>query len=151
MSQATFLVSIKSTIDKIGHSLASSKGIEYVDLDDVTTTAALFRGESSAIVMEFNTLEPDPEDPIYSGSFNIGARTVQDPGNYDILKLVGDVENLFPKSARIMVYDSYEEQETGLQGILIPGDKLVVPQQYDMSSGFRMVEVKFKAQRLILP
>lgn len=149
MSQANFLVSLKSTIDKLANTLATTLGVQYVDLDDVTTTAALFRGEATAIVMEFGTLEADPSDPIYAGSFNIGARTVQDPGNYDILKLVGEVEQLFPRGQRILVYDSFEELETGLQGILVPGDITVIPQQYDMSSGFRLMTVTFKAQRLL--
>lgn len=149
MSQANFLVSLKSTIDKLANTLATTLGVQYVDLDDVTTTAALFRGEATAIVMEFGTLEADPSDPIYTGSFNIGARTVQDPGNYDILKLVGEVEQLFPRGQRILVYDSFEETETGIQGILVPGDITVIPQQYDMSSGFRLMTVTFKAQRLL--
>lgn len=149
MSQANFLVSLKSTIDKLANTLATTLSVQYVDLDDVTTTATLFRGEDTAIVMEFGTLEADPCDPIYAGSFNIGARTVQDPGNYDILKLVGAVEQLFPRGQRILVYDSFEEEETGLQGILVPGDITVIPQQYDMSSGFRLMTVTFKAQRLL--
>ncbi len=149
MSSATFPVSVKSAIDKLAHTLAISKGLPYVDLDDTTTTAELLRGEQSAIVMEFGTLEGDLIDPLYAGSFSIGARTVRDPGNYDILQLVGDAQDLFPQGKRILIYDSYLPAETGLQGVLIPGDAMVAPQQYDMSSGIRLVEVKFKAQRLI--
>lgn len=149
MSKATFLACVKSTIDKLAYSLAQSKGVEYVDLDDVTATSLLFRSESTAIIMEFNTLEGAPDDPIYAGSFHIGARTVQDPGNYDILKLVGDVEALFPKGQRILVYDSYEATETGLQGVIMPGDATVMSQQYDMSSGMRLISVEFRAQRFL--
>lgn len=149
MSQATFLVSVKSTIDKLANTLAVSLGLPYVDLDDTTTAATLFKSEDSAILVEFNTLEPDPIDPLYAGSFHIGARTVQDPGNYSILKLVGLVEELFPKGARILVYDSFEVAETGLQGVIVPGNVVVTSQQYDLSSGIRLLAVSFKAQRLL--
>lgn len=149
MSLATFAISLKSAIDKLGHTLAVSKGLTYVDLDDVTATAGLFASADSAIVAEFGTLEGDPKDPLYAGSFRIGARTVQDPGNYDILKLVGDVQALFPEGDRIEVNDSYEVAETGVQGVLIPGEAIVSPQQYDMSSGLRLIEITFKAQRFV--
>lgn len=149
MSTATFPACVKATIDKLANSLALAKGVRYVDLDDVTMTAELFRSEDTAIVMEYNTLEKDPDDPLYAGSFHIGARTVRDPGNYSILKLVGDVEDLFQKGMRIEVKDSYEELETGIQGVIFPGDTSIMSQQYDMVSGIRLIEVTFKAQRFL--
>ena len=149
MSQDTFLVSVKSTVDKLCKQLADSLNITFLDTDDTTQTNKVFSTNQSALLFEFGTLQPDPIDPIYVGHFNVGARTVTDPGNYEILKLVGLVSNIFPKGERILIRDSYLVTETGIIGVMVPGDVEVISQQYDVLSGIRMASVTFRAQRLV--
>lgn len=149
MSEETFLVATKSTIDKLCKTLANTLSIDYIDLDDTTETARLFGTDNNSLLFEFSTLQSDPKDPIYVGSFNVGARTVTDPANYEILKLVGHVKKLFPKGERILIADSYEAVETGTVGVMVPGDAEVITQTYDLLSGVRMVSVGFRAQRFV--
>jgi hypothetical protein len=149
MSQDTFLVCIKSAVDKLCNQMAVDLGIKFLDTDDTTQTSKIFNSSDNALLFEFGTLQPDPQDPIYVGHFNVGARTVTDPGNYEILKLVGLVSGIFPKGERILIHDSYLPVETGLIGVLVPGDVEVISQQYDILAGVRMVHVTFRAQRLL--
>lgn len=149
MSVSDFPISLKSTIDKIAFGLAVMNSVTYVDLADTVETAKLFKTEDTAIVMDFNTLEEDPNDPLYAGSFEIGVRTVNDPANYQLLRLLGLVKSMFPKGDRVMVYDSSEAVESGAKGVILLGDALTMPQHFDAASSMRLINVKFKAQRFL--
>ncbi|RLA43137.1 MAG: hypothetical protein DRR06_12870, partial [Gammaproteobacteria bacterium] len=91
MSEQNFPVALKSTVDKIGYDLAQaeSPAVEFVDLDNVVNTTALLKTDDTALIWSMGLLVPTPRDPLYSVSFHIGARTVNDPANYDIMLLVG--------------------------------------------------------------
>jgi hypothetical protein len=149
MSKTTFLPEVKSTIDKLAVSLATSENIACIDLDDSAAVNDLFATTNTAILVEYNTLDYAPADPLYSGTVHIGVRVVVDPSSYTILQLMGKVQDLFPKGERILVRGSYGLVETDVVGVITPGDTTVLSQQSDMGSGIRMLAVDFKAMRLL--
>lgn len=144
------MLAIKSTMDKKIKELADSLSVEYLDLDDTTRTVEVLGTKDSALILEYGTFCEDPRDPLYRGNVHIGARTADDPANYEILALVGKVSALFPQGERILLHDESEVSQGPLVGILTPGESEALPQTYDLLSGFRLVNVPFKAQRLLI-
>jgi len=148
MSQELFLLAIKSTIDKLAGELATTEGLSLIDLDNTVEMQELFSSEDNAVVWEYGTLAAEPRDPLYMLTFNIGARTVKDSANYNILSLTGKVQELFKVCSRIEVKDYSGLVESGVMGYIMPNHAAVTPQQYDKVSGIRMMTVTARAQRL---
>jgi len=113
MSQELFLLAIKSTIDKLAGELATTEGLSLIDLDNTVEMQELFSSEDNAVVWEYGTLAAEPRDPLYMLTFNIGARTVKDSANYNILSLTGKVQELFKVCSRIEVKDYSGLVESG--------------------------------------
>ena len=147
--QQDFLLSVKSTIDKVAYDLAQSLSIGCVDLDDSSKTAALFKSADTAVVLEFNTLTEMPRDPLYEGFLHIGIRTVGDPANYVNLDLMGKVQALFPINERVPVKDYSGAVAGSLEGSLYIMESNVLSQGYALLSGVRLLAVKFKATRIV--
>jgi hypothetical protein len=150
MAQDDFLLAVKSTIEKRVKSLADSLSLLYVDLDDTTQTEVVLGTNSPALVFEMGSLDTDPIDPLYSGSFHVGARVADDPSNYTLLGNTGKVAELFPIGARIEVFNESDVVQGPLIGVLLVGGQEVAAQTYDLLSGFRLVSIPFKAQRLLI-
>jgi hypothetical protein len=150
MSEETFLVALKSTLDKVGNdlALAQTPPVTFVDLLNVVNTQALFESEDDALVWEFMTLQESPRDPLYQAHFDIGARTVNDPANYDILTLVGQVKTVLPYGQRIEIRDYSGLTQGPVVGIINVISVAVMEQTYDKVSGIRMITVIAKATRL---
>jgi hypothetical protein len=149
-NKESFLLALKSTIDKIVHTKSVEVSVGCTDLDDNTQTPKLFSTSAPALVLEFGSLMEDPKDPLYSGNFHVGARTVDDPANYEILELVGVVSSLFVPGERIEIREEFDLTEGPLVGVLNPSEVDVLQQNYDLMSNMRLVNVSFKAQRIIV-
>ena len=150
MSRAQFLQALKSTLDKQGYDLAVAQApdILYVDLDDPIQSTELFKGESSAIVLGSLVLHEDPRDPLYSFSFQMGARTVTDASNYSILSLSGQVNVLFEKGKRVSVYQYATVGAVGaVVGFMFITDVSVDDQMFERMSGIRLLTIQGKAVR----
>lgn len=146
--QPNFLVSLKSTIDKMGFDLATSLGQAFVDLDDPVNTAELLASDADAIVWEFLSLDQAPIDPLYSIVFAMGARTVNDAANYNILDFAGQVGDLFPEQEEITILDyTGATVDTTDRGYMFITSVTVDPQQFDKMSGIRLVRIEGKAVR----
>lgn len=146
-----FLRAFKSTIDKLGMDLGNSlaPSIGLIDLDNTVKAQVMFDSPDDFLVWELLTFDDTPGDPLYSASFNIGARTVNDPYNYDILSLTGKVKAKFPLGAGIEIYDYSGAIASSKGGMLTPVNVAVMPQQYEKVSGIRMITVTVKAQRFM--
>lgn len=144
-----FLVAIKSTLDKLGNDLALAQPTptKFVDLDDSTAVEAVMSSTDNAIIWELSGFDDNPQDPLYSVVFNIGARTSNDAANYSILTLVGKVREVFPIGAKLEVRDYSDMVMSDVQGFLFITMINVNPQMYDRTSGIRMVTVSARAQR----
>ena len=149
MASETFLLAIKSTIDKLGNDLALSltPPALFVDLDDATATEAALASETNTIVWSLGEFQEDPRDPIYRLSFDIGPRTCNDPSNYTILALTGKVKALFVPGSAIAIKDYSGALATATQGTLFITDVSVNQQVYDKTSGVRLVSIYARAQR----
>ncbi len=151
MDKQQFTVALKSSIDKILVDIALAEGVEFVDLDDAVNTEALFKTQKDAIVWEFNVLQESPRDPLYAAAFNVGARTVEDSSNYDILKLSGALGEVFKEGNSIDIYDY--TPETGplgdKGGYFMVSEITMNPQLYDRMSGIRMITVSGRAVRTL--
>lgn len=151
MLEQDFLVALKSTIDKLGWDLAQAQApaLSFVDLDNTVKMQALFDSDEDALVWEMQTLADSPADPLYTAVFNIGARTVNDPANYDILSLAGKIKAVFKLGLKLDVYDYSGSVASPKGGFFVPTDVAVMPQQYERVSGVRMITIQAKAQRLL--
>lgn len=150
MSQESFPVALKSTIDKLGWdiALAETPAVKFVDLDNVVNTATLFESDDTALIWSMSVLVPTPQDPLYACSFNIGARTVNDPANYDIMLLVGKLGDVFQEGALIDVHDYTGTVAGPKMGVLTITKVTVLPQEYDKVSGIRMISLEARVQRI---
>lgn len=151
MLEQDFLMALKSTIDKLGVDLAAaqSPSLKFIDLDNTVKMQEMFDSEDDALVWEMQTLADTPADPLYTATFNIGARTVNDPANYDILSLAGKVKAIFKLGQKIDIYDYTGAVASAKGGTLIPTEVSVMVQQYERVSGIRMLTIVAKAQRLL--
>ena len=150
MSEDTFLLALKSTIDKAGYDLGQAEAtpLEFIDLDNVVNTEKLLETDNDALVWELIEFAAKPRDPLYGCHFNIGARTVNDPANYNILGLVGKLKVRFNVDSTIDIHD-YSGATAGPKvGVLRVWSAEVMTQQYDKVSGIRMVSLHARVQRL---
>lgn len=148
MSIAGFPLAVKSTLDKFAAGLAFGQSLNYIDLDDATATADAFKQDSSLVVLEYNQLMEDPRDPLYHGVVHIGARTVQDPANYLIMGLIGQIREAFEVSKRIEVRDYSLVTAGPVVGVLYITKMDILTQQFDLMSGVRLARIDFKATRM---
>ena len=115
-----FVLSFKSTIDKIGTDFASSQTtpLDFVDMDDTMAIQRVLKGKDTSIVWEFLTLDESPVEPLDRFSFRIGARTINDASNYGSVCLVGKLNNVFTKGSSIQLFDYTSTTPTVLQGVM---------------------------------
>lgn len=146
---ANFTVAFKSTIDKLGYDLGQSLSptLDLIDLDDLVVSAELFKTRKDALVWEFLTMDELPRDPMYSFTFRIGARTVKDIANYNILKMIDSVKAIFPTESNLDISD-YSGSVAGPKlGYMFITSVGVDPQMFDKDSGIRMILVSGRCVR----
>lgn len=145
---------LKSTIDKlISDKVAllqdSMPTLQWAEVDDMAQTDSVFKSDEPAIVWQFGTLVPWPKHPMYDFQFMVGAKTAQDPGNYALIALLGEVRDLFEQGMNHAVYD-FTMAETDAADpvshgyLLITGNEIEV-QRFDRQSGVRYATVSAKA------
>lgn len=142
-----FTTAFKSTIDKVGYDLATAEGVSFVDMDDISKSEALLSSSRNALVWEFLSIGPSPVDPLYSFAFRIGARTVSDSANYNILRLVDSIREVFPERTKHDIQDFSGASAGPVVGYMYTTGIVVDPQMYDKASGIRYALVTGKAVR----
>lgn len=150
MSEELFAVALKSTVDKIGYDLAQAEvpPIPFIDLDNVVNTAELLTSEQNAYVWNMAILAAVPKDPLYSCMFTVGARTINDPANYDIMKLVGKLKVAFNVGSSLDIKDYTGAVAGDKIGVLTVARVAVLPQEFDKVSGIRLISLEAKAVRI---
>ncbi|WP_422451843.1 hypothetical protein [Endozoicomonas sp. ALC066] len=152
MSQSTFYMEAKSTLDFLMYDLQSKMQTEFpllkaTDLDDVTEVADVLGGTSPALVWRFGELEASPSDPLYTLNFYVGAKTTQDAGNYKLSDLLGYVSSVFFKDSSHVIKNYSEEPVTDATGDMYIINSGVAPQQFDHQSGMRLIQVVARVWR----
>lgn len=149
-----FEMQLKSTLDKVvADKVASLKAtypkLSWAEVDDMAQTDAVFKSLDPAIIWSLGTVEPSPRPPLYSIEFMVGAKTAADPGNYLLIKLLGEIRSEFEAAATVFIYDytlpaggPVDTQQKGFISII---SNETAPQQFDKQSGIRYAVVAAKA------
>lgn len=144
-----FISYVKSTIDKAGVDIAAAVGdptLKFVDLDDSVAVQTALDSKDPAIVWEILELVEDPVDPLWRLHFGIGAKTTDDPGNYNLATLLDAVNAVMAKRNTLEVYDfSPGGDEVTKRGYIYITDIGVDPQLFDRTSGIRLISVSGRA------
>ena len=146
MSKALFTLALKSTIDKILADYAQLQGINVIDLDDPVLSSELFKSHADAVVWRLMTVTPEP-DPMYGVSFIVGARTVRDLSNYNLLSLVGGLSDTFDEGKSVPIYDYSGDTVSDRKGVMLVTQVIMDPQIEKDNSGVRFVQIDGKCIR----
>jgi len=152
MSEATFILEAKSTLDKMTKDLADTLSIDFVDADDTVNAATKLTGETSVLVWRFLNMDEDPQDPMYSLAFAVGVKTTSDPSNYELLGLVSQIKATFKRGTWVDILDYSTvsvPDPTAPEGSILFIDTGVDPQVMDRESGVRMLTISAKCLRAI--
>lgn len=149
MSQAKFPLYVKSTISAICQQLATELGAERIDLDDLVNVEVVLTGKGSCILHEMNGCQARP-DPMWEVSFNVGAKTSDDPGSYKLIEYYARVNELFAPRSVIDIYDYTvaEGEEVVKVGWMTVTGGAGGAQQLAERSGIRLVTVSMRGVRL---
>lgn len=146
--ETEFSIAFKSTIDKVGKDMATALGVvNFLDIEDTANSSRVIASDASAIVWRFHTLDENPRDPLYTGIFQIGAKTTTDPSNYTIMDLVSQVKAFFKQGTSIDIYN-YSGAVVGAKlGYMFIVQSAVEGQEFDKESGYRFVSIVVQAAR----
>lgn len=152
----SFYNKVKSTIDKIGTGVAAQlRGlhqgmtIEAVNLDATTGVEEILSSSNPAVVWQLVSLTEAPVDPLYDLMFLMGIKTTSDVSNQLMSSLISVVQETLPCREVLEIKDySGVEAPTQIAGRMIITRSGVEEQEFDKSSGMRMIGVYAKADRV---
>jgi hypothetical protein len=145
-----FVTAIKSTIDRYGVAVAEAYGdLLFLDLDDSYNVSQVLETDEPAVVWQLMYLDEDPVDPMFKLAFVIGAKTVNDPGNYALLRIVDSFRQVFVQNDSIDIYDySGEDGPTEKLGYMYFTGIDVEAHIADQQAGYRLATVTARVVRL---
>jgi len=145
-----FVTAIKSTIDRYGVAVAEAYGdLLFLDLDDSYNVSQVLETDEPAVVWQLMYLDEDPVDPMFKLAFVIGAKTVNDPGNYALLRIVDSFRQVFVQNDSIDIYDySGEDDPTEKLGYMYFTGIDVEAHIADQQAGYRLATVTARVVRL---
>lgn len=148
MSQAFFPLYVKSTISALCQALATELGAERVDLDDLVNVEEILTSKKACILHEMNVCRPTP-DPMWQVSFNVGAKTSDDPGSYQLIEYYARVQELFSPRTSFDVFDYSvaEGEEPVRKGWMLVVEGQGGAQQLTERSGIRLVTISLRGAR----
>lgn len=147
---------LKSTIDKmISDKVAALQAtyptLQWAEVDDMHQTEEVFNADGPAILWQFSSLFPEPRRPFYGLEFSVGAKTVGDPGNYDLFDLVAQIADVFKGDSSFDIFDYVrlitDPVDTVSKGFVRVVSNEIAPQQFDRQSGIRYAIVRGKVAR----
>ena len=151
MSIDTFLLAVKSTIDKLGVDMATAQvgSPKFIDLDDATATEEAMSKPDPVFIWEMSTFDESPKDPLYRATFSVGVRAMNDPANYGLLKMTGVVGGVFRPGTTFEVKDWSDTVVSPSQGRMIISKSYVNAQGFDRAAGVRMISIDAMVQRWV--
>lgn len=149
MSFETFLLAVKSTIDKVGVDMAAAQPgtPKFVDLDDATATEEAMSKPDPVFIWEMSDFQEAPKDPLYRATFSVGVRAMNDPANYGLLKMTGIIGGVFRPGTFIEVKDCSDTLVSASQGRILISKAYVNAQGFDRAAGVRMISIDTMVQR----
>lgn len=137
---------IKSSIDKaVNDAVAAAMAntgmtLVVTEVEDALQFEKVLKDPNPAVLYQITRLSPNPRAPRFEASFNVGAKTVDDSGYYDLAKVLGELQERFKQGATLALHD-YSDAALQAQryGSLMVVDADVNPQQFDKQAGIRML------------
>jgi len=149
MTQESFIVALKSTIDFHSKSIADSLGLPFLDLASVFNENKLMESDQPIICWEFSSIGEFPVDPMWYTEFEVGVMTMLDPSQYVSLDIIGTISSYYRPSTSFDVVDYSGDVASNPLGRLIITASGVTPQQDDRATEIRFVTVSARATRFI--
>lgn len=146
-----FVMAVKSTIDKLAYDAAEAvitrevgdTSPKVIDLDNSTNVQELATSKNDHILMRFMYLDESPIDPLWDLEFYIGARTVNDAGNYSLMELVESFRSQVKKGADLVFYDySGASPSDNRVGWGTVSDCTIEPHIFEGIAGIRLYRVR---------
>lgn len=143
-----FPLAIKATLDFLVRRLADENNCEYVDLDDVSSIEVALQSSKPALAWSLLSIAPTPRDPMWQVEFLVGGKTSHDPAQYDSMRLVSLVTQLFRvhETFDVLDYSGVDVPDTVL-GDLQVETVGILPADGDQTSSRRPVRVQCNALR----
>lgn len=139
---SNFYLKVKSSIDKMAHDIASSLAITAVELDDITNVQDELASPADLVLFSIDDMQPAPADPLYVLRFQIGVKTTQDSGNYDLSTLLSVVQEEVALGDTFYLRDySTVSMPTEDMAFMYVTDVQTEPQEFDGLAGIRMQRV----------
>lgn len=138
-------VAVKSTLDKIVRDAVESQGLDQINVaavDDVADFESVLKSREDAVLYQLVRLSPWPRSPKFEATFNIGAKTTDDGANFDMTRILGELNAVFQLGARFELRDYSGEEASERMGAMTLIDADVTPQQFDKQSGIRMLSCR---------
>lgn len=142
-----FYLAVKSTIDFLASDVAKQLEIESrIDLDDRTDVDNAESNNETAVVWQLGNFKPAPRHPLYQLVFALGIRTANDPGNYELTKLIAEQEKRVAVGSEISVKDySGQSVPSEKAGWFFVTSATVNQTQFDKMSNVRLIEINAEA------
>lgn len=152
MDRRDVYLHVKSTLDKLigdyAEELSNAPGASQVlsfDLDDHDSVRAMQASNEQALVHQILTMDPDPAHPLYAIQFLVGAKTSQDPGNYQQAFLLTELHSRFDLGTTFNIADwSQEDEPTEETGTVYVTACSPSPQSFENSASIRVLQITAK-------
>jgi len=154
MSSDTFVLEVKSTLDKIMMDIRQDfedggvANIKGVDLDDIKQVDIDLGGTDPCVVWQLASLDQHPRDPLWMMKFAAGVKTTADKGNYNLAEFMSKISASFAIDKIIEIYDYSEDTPDPTKvGTVTVCSHEINPQQFDHQSGLRLLVINSKVIR----
>lgn len=138
-----FVMAVKSTLDKLAKDAADGLGAAVLDLDTLTNVSEVADSRDAAVLFRFITLDEDPKDPMWTFTFEVGAKTTSDPGSYTLVEMIEALRPTFKQGADIDFYDYggavVSDNKVGFGTVT---EFTVEPQIFSGAAGIRLFMVR---------
>lgn len=137
---------VKSTVDKVVRDAVAAGGltakVNVASVDDTADFESVLQDAKDAVLYQVARLSPDPRAPKFELTFNVGAKTTDDGGSFDMSKILGALGVTFFIGARHSLHDYSGAVASEQRGALLITHADVMPQQFDKQSGIRMMSCR---------
>ena len=140
---------VKSTLDRLVNdavakvATVTGETVAVSEVEDVSNFEGVLKNSAPAVLYQLMRLNPHPRAPRYEAVFNVGVKTTDDAGNYNLALMLGELQELFKQEGRFTLRDYSESGlEATARGAMIITDADVNPQQFDKQSGIRTIGCK---------
>lgn len=144
----SFIVAVKSTLDKVVYDIAQANNYEFFDMDGAYMSADIAESTKPALAVSLSSIYEYPRDPFYQIQFEVGARTSEDESQYESLEAIALLQAQFRygNSFSVMDYSSATPPTVRLGEIIVHTIN-TSPAAFDKVSGLRSLHVTATVQR----